>query len=289
MRRIARAVVTVLVAVSLLAGFKGLDLRLAHERAPMVLTAVRAPGGEAVYQPGRWPTPVFMLAVGSDGRAGLDGERGDALHVIGLNPVLGGAATIINIPRDTWVRIPGHGEGRINQAYHFGGPQLQAETVRQLTGIPIGFVLTTTFDGLVAMVDRLDGVEVDIPFAMDDQNSGAAFLPGRQRLTGSQALAFSRNRHIPDGDLRRTGHQGQLIIHALAELQRDGRSATDTLRYLEVLYRTVRVDGVDPANVRNYTMPARLGFVGRASVVFVHPAAGSLFADMADDAILQTH
>jgi LCP family protein required for cell wall assembly len=274
-----------------------------HASAEMVLTKVET-DGIAGYNPGRWTDTTFILVIGSDERAGLEGQRGDALHVIGLN-AKEGKATILNLPRDTWVDIPGHGQGRINEAYHFGGAQFQAEVVRRLTGAPIEYVLTTTFAGFISMIDMLGGVVVDVPYLMSDPNSGAAFNPGPVRMTGERALAFSRNRHIPDGDLARTSHQGQLIIHGLAELRGKGTTPTHVLHYLDVLFRNIKTENitstdlyrlgwaalqVDPGAVRNYTMPARIGKVGAASVVFAaQPAATSLFIDFADDAILQQH
>ncbi|HVM41614.1 MAG TPA: LCP family protein [Acidimicrobiia bacterium] len=299
MRRLAVGLLAVAV---LAAGVFAADLRRAHDAASLVLQAVDSRG--AAYDPGEWKDTVFVLAIGSDERVGLDGARADALHVIGMNPRLR-RATIINIPRDTWVEIPGHGQGRVNEAYRYGGAQLQAETVRRLTGAPISFTLTTTFDGVVAMVDRMGGLEVDIPFPMDDRNSGAAFHQGRQRMTGTQVLAFSRNRYIPDGDIRRTANQGQVLIHALEHLRRGGTSGTEVLRSLDVLYRNVRAEGVkptdlyrlgraalriEPANVRNYTIPVTIGFRGSQSVVFVRqPAAARLFEDFVDDAVLSAH
>ncbi|MCU1380442.1 MAG: transcriptional attenuator, LytR family [Acidimicrobiales bacterium] len=306
MRRIATAFVAVLALCTGVAGIVAADARRAHDRAGITITAVQQPaGGDAMasYEPGTWNRTVFVLLVGSDERAGLEGARGDALHVIGLNPGLN-RATIIDIPRDTWVDVPGHGQGRINTAYQFGGPQLQAETVRRFTGAPISYVINTTFAGFKAMVDAIGGVNVQIPYPMDDKNSGAAFGPGLQRLNGSQALAFSRNRHIPDGDLMRTAHQGQLIIHALTDLRAKGTSGTDTLRYLDILYRNVRTVGIGPTdlfrlgraalaippgNVRNFAMPARVGMQGKLSVVFAQPVARSVFADFADDGVLQQH
>lgn len=274
-----------------------------HASAETVLTKVE-PTGIAGYNPGRWTDTTFVLVVGSDERPGLEGARGDALHLIGLNPKAG-KATILNFPRDTWVDIPGHGQGRINEAYQYGGAQLQAETVRRLTGAPIAYVLTTTFAGFTSMIDALGGVVVDVPYTMSDQNSGAAFNPGPVRMTGERALAFTRNRHIPDGDISRTAHQGQLIIHGLAELRAKGTAPTDVLHYLDVLFRNVRTEGIsstdlyrlgwaalqiDPGAVRNYTMPSTVGFRGSASVVFVRqPAASNLFVDFVDDAILQAH
>ena len=274
-----------------------------HAEADIVLQKVDV-DGIAGYNPGTWTATTFVLAIGSDERPGLDGARGDALHLIGLNPKAG-KATIMNFPRDTWVDIPGHGQGRINEAYRYGGAKLQAETVSRLTGVPIQYVLTTTFAGFISMVDALGGVEVDVPYLMDDQNSGAAFNPGPVRMTGERALAFSRNRHIPDGDVSRTAHQGQLIIHGLTDLRAKGTSASDVLRYLDVLFRNIRTEGIDstdlyrlgraalriePGQVRNYTIPVFGGMRGSASVLFVRqPAATSLFVDFADDGILQAH
>ena len=299
---VSKVVAAVLAGLVFAAGLLAADLRRDHDAAALVLQPVASKG--ASYDPGAWGDTIFVLAIGSDERPGLDGARGDALHVIGINPRLG-RATILNIPRDTWVEIPGHGQGRINEAYRYGGAQLQAETVRRLTGAPIMFTLTTTFEGVKAMVDRMGGLEVDIPFHMDDQNSGAAFTPGRQRLNGSQVLAFSRNRHIPDGDIRRSANQGQVLIHALEHVRRGGVSGTEVLKSLDVLYRNVRADGVrptdlyriakaaariDPGQVRNYTIPVQVGFRGAQSVVFVRqPAASVLFQDFADDGVLGIH
>lgn len=247
--------------------------------------------------------PVFILVVGSDERPGLEGARGDALHVIGVNPAAG-AGTILNIPRDTVADIPGIGLWKINDAYRYGGPQLQAEAVRRLTGAPISIVATTTFTGFQSMVDELGGVDVHVPFAMGDPNSGAYFPQGLVHMNGSQALAFSRNRGIPQGDLARTGMQAHLILSALTELRGRGTGAADTMRYLSVLLRHVRIEGMpvrdlyhlgrmaldlDPARVRNVTMPASAGFLGAASVVWAAPSAGGLFADFRDDALLQSH
>lgn len=247
--------------------------------------------------------PVFFLVLGIDGRAGLLGDRADAIHLIGLNPAAG-AGTILNFPRDSFVEIPGRGQSRINDAFFYGGADLQVQTIERLTGVHPSFVLTTTFPGLEGMVNDLGGVDVDVPFAMKEKNSGADFPQGRVHMNGSQALAFSRNRHIPDGDLRRSEHQALLILSALAKVRAENPGPAGTLRYLSVLARHVRFDNValpelyrlgrlgltvDPAKMRNVTMPARLGKVGARDVVFVGPGAPGVFADFRDDAMLQSH
>lgn len=301
MSRLTRLGTGVLAGLVLTAGLFAVDLRRAHDAASSVLQPVDTDG--AAYDPGEWRDTVFLLAIGSDERVGLEGARADALHVIGMNPTLG-RATILNIPRDTYVTIPGHGQGRINEAYQYGGAELAARTVGDLVGVPLGMVAVTTFTGLEAMVDDLGGLEVEVPMPMDDRNSGAAFVPGRQRLSGAQVLALSRNRHIPGGDLRRTEHQGLVIVSALAQLRAEAAGPAGALRSLGTLLRHTRVVGVDltelyrlgrmgllidPAQVRNVTMPGVLGQAGRASVVRPAASAAALFRDFADDAILQAH
>lgn len=247
--------------------------------------------------------PVFALVVGTDYRPGVDGHRADAIHLVGLHPGRR-AGTILNIPRDTWVRIPGHGAGKINSANTFGGPALLAATVAGLTGIQPQLVISTDFAGFQGMVDELGGLTVDVPTPMNDRASGAIFPGGPHHMNGFAALAFSRNRHLQGGDFTRSAHQAHLIISALRELRQRGTGPADVARHLGVLVRRARVDGVSiaelyrlgrlalsvkPVDVRNVTMPGVIGSAGAASVV--HPAApaAALFADMAADGTLDHH
>ena len=295
-RRLLAATIVALLALSpLAAGWSWLNAGAA------VLELHEVKHTEFQWRPGQ---PVFLLVLGTDGRPGLDGVRADGIHVIGVNPGTG-QATILNIPRDSWVDIPGRGFGRVNEAYQYGGAQLQAQTVSRMIGGPIHYIAVTDFEGLQRMVDELGGVPVDVPMPMNDPASGAFFQPGRVHMNGGQVLAVTRNRHLPDGDLRRTGHQGQLIINALMHLRSQGTSSTDTLRYLAVLMRHIDSNGVgtvdlyrlgrlglsiDPGKVRNVTIPGRITMVGDKSVVVV-PAqqAAPLFVDFVDDAVLQGH
>lgn len=247
--------------------------------------------------------PVFALVVGTDYRPGVDGHRADAIHLVGLHPGRR-AGTILNIPRDTWVAIPGHGGGKINSATTFGGPELLAGTVERLTGIRPHFVISTDFAGFEGMVDELGGLTVDVPVPMDDRASGAVFRGGPHHMNGFAALAFSRNRYVEGGDFTRTANQAHLILAALGELRQRGTDPADVARYLGVLVRRARIDGVsiaelyrlgrlalsvEPAGLRNVTMPGVIGQAGAASVV--HPAApaAAIFADIAADGTLDQH
>ena len=257
----------------------------------------------ATFTPRTRTEPFFVLLIGNDGRAGLDGIRGDGLHVLGINPTAG-SATILNIPRDTYVPIPGLGSAKINDAYKQAGFAKQVETVSAFTGITFSFVVETNFDGFMALIDEMGGLHVEVPYRMFDRNSGADFPQGRVHMMGAGALSFARNRNIPNGDISRTHHQGLLLLGALERAREVAQSPVSKLRLLGMVARHTRVDGIgyrdlyplldlglslDPANVRNVTMPSAIGKVGAADVVFPGAGATSLFGDLGDDAILQNH
>jgi polyisoprenyl-teichoic acid--peptidoglycan teichoic acid transferase len=257
----------------------------------------------ATFTPQTRTEPFFVLLIGNDGRAGLDGIRGDGLHVLGINPAAR-SATILNIPRDTYVPIPGLGSAKINDAYKQAGFAKQVETVSAFTGITFSFVVETNFDGFINLVDEMGGLHVEVPYRMFDRNSGADFAQGRVHMMGPGALAFARNRNIPNGDISRTHHQGLLLLGALERAREVAQSPVSKLRLLGMMARHTRVDGIgyrdlyplldlglslDPANVRNVTMPSAIGKVGAADVVFPGAGATSLFGDLGDDAILQNH
>ncbi len=114
---------------------------------------------------------------------------GDALHLVGVNPATN-TATMLNVPRDTcW-----QGD-KINRAHGRSGPRGMANALGELVGVPVSYAMSVDFAGFQGLVDGMGGVQINVPFAMDDKYSGARLRPGDQRLNGGQALAFSRNRH----------------------------------------------------------------------------------------------
>jgi LCP family protein required for cell wall assembly len=245
--------------------------------------------------------PVFVLVIGNDGRTGQTVTRGDAIHIIGVNPTTH-QATMLDLPRDTALPIPGHGTDKVNAAHTFGGPRLEADTIANAMGIQIPYVIDTDFDGFIGMVDDMGGLTVNVPYRMQDSYSGADLQPGVQKLNGHQALSYARNRHqFPNSDLTRTQNQGYLILQALAQFRAANTGPIGTLDLLADLGRHARLDGIglsdlyglgrlglslDPAQVKNVLIPV---VSGSGSNLALGPGAASLFADFRDDAILQTH
>ncbi|WP_327323987.1 LCP family protein [Streptomyces sp. NBC_01210] len=179
------------------------------------------------------------LIVGSDSREGLsaddkkklhtgsaEGKRTDSMMILhdGSN-----GPTLISLPRDSDVEIPsfkGSQSGKLfpakgrhtklNAAYAEDGPELLVRTVEHNTGLRIDHYVEIGFAGFANIVDAIGGVEIDIPKAFKDKNSGADFQAGKQTLDGEQSLAFVRTRYAFAGsDLDRTKNQ-QKFLAALA-------------------------------------------------------------------------
>ena len=251
------------------------------------------------------PEPFHVLAIGSDARPGVcePVERclADSLHLISVNPAEGGA-TIIGIPRDSHVSIPGQGSRKINDSLFLGGPELVVQTVEELAGVSIDMYFLTSFEGFRHMVEAIGGIDVEIPYPMNDSASGAVFDAGERRLTGREALAFSRNRkNTPNGDFSRTENQGLVILGALEQFQAEVRK--DPLRLLEWIRlgaRYIQTDvtvadlfqlalgaiELEPDNVTNLAVPGGIGMIGGASVVTLGGEATALFQDVADDGLV---
>jgi LCP family protein required for cell wall assembly len=246
---------------------------------------------------------LFILAIGSDARVGqsVARSRADSLHVIGVN-LREGKATILGIPRDSYVPIPGHGSNKINSALFFGGPQLVVRTVEGLTGIRMDGYVLTGFGGFQGLVNGVGGLTVRVPYRMHDAASGAFFKPGKARVNGKRALAFSRNRHdAPGGDFGRSLNQGSVILAALREFRHDmARDPFTLFRWIQVGRENVQTDlsvseilallyaaaSIEPDRVRNRVVSGGGGTVGGASVVHLGSGARAMFRDLRRDGVL---
>lgn len=124
--------------------------------------------------------------------------------------------SVLSIPRDTQVMIPGAGMEKINYANVAGGPTLAAQTVsRTLNGVTIDRYVRVSTDAFREMVDLLGGVKVFVPEPMhyqdDTQHLYINLGQGWHTLNGAQAEQFARFRHDNYGDIGRVQRQQQLI------------------------------------------------------------------------------
>jgi LCP family protein required for cell wall assembly len=166
---------------------------------------------------------VNILVLGSDRRENLgDKGRSDTMMLVRLDPNTK-LISMLSVPRDLWVDIPGYGQERINVAYTLGGPALAVKVFKQLTGLPINHFIDVNFLGFCDIVDDLKGVYVDVDRRYyNPPGTGWAAIdlqPGYQLLTGRQALSFVRFRHDATGDFMRMVRQ-QTFLH---DLERQGK------------------------------------------------------------------
>jgi polyisoprenyl-teichoic acid--peptidoglycan teichoic acid transferase len=248
------------------------------------------------------PELRFVLVIGSDARPREDirRSRADSIHVVAINP-RSGQGTVLGIPRDTYVEIPGKGKGKINDALFLGGPKLLAETVRRLTGLPVDYYVLTGFSGLIRLVDELGGVHVFVERRMNDRFSGARFQPGWHLMNGTDALAFSRDRHdVPYGDFSRSQNHGHVILSALGKMRSEVADDDGIMHWVSVLLRHVELDlprgelpelaalarRIDPTRMTNVVAEGSVSSAGGASVVVLSKSAYRLFEDLRADAVV---
>ncbi len=152
--------------------------------------------------------------------------------------------SLLSIPRDTRVPVPGRGITKINAAHQAGGPALSEKVVQDTFGIASGKYLALDFEGFEQAIDTLGGVDLVVDKKMDyDDNWGHLHIhlkPGFQHLNGQQAMSFVRFRHS-DSDLVRTRRQ-QTLIAALKTKLRSPEALARIGPMLEAIDRHINSD-----------------------------------------------
>jgi LCP family protein required for cell wall assembly len=210
------------------------------------------------------------LVLGYDKRAGIEGaETGhsDTMMLVRADPNLE-TVTMLSFPRDLLVTIHGCKTrlpfvARINDAYGECGSQAALETVRELTGVAINYLITVNFHGFKQIVSHLGGVWLDIDRRYFNDNAGLGagtryakidLKPGYQKLNGAKALDFVRYRHT-DSDLYRLERQ-QLFVKAIKQRMTDF-SALDLPQLVGVVTKNVEVGHIsefDAKTILNYAL-----------------------------------
>ena len=249
--------------------------------------------------------PIVVLAVGSGARPGDDvlHSLADSIHLIFINPAKH-HATMVGIPRDSYVDVPGHGTNKINSSLFYGGPDLLVQTVESISGVHIDYWAITTFWGFTDMINEIGGLTVDVPFRFYDPSYSRADLhPGVQVLNGQQALSFARDRHsMVQGDFARQENGGRLFLAALAQFQKVyAKDATQLMTWLgagmsntfteiplsEVQQLAFTATKIPVKNVQNVVLPGSAQMSGSLSVVILDNTwKTKIFADAKPDAIL---
>lgn len=163
------------------------------------------------------------LLVGSDSRTGLsekDVERlgtGGDLGTVRTDTIMlmhlpiRGKPTLVSIPRDSYVAVPGYGYDKINAAFAIGGPELLVETVEQNTGLRVDRYAEIGMGGLAGVVDAAGGVEICVAEPIDDPLANINLQPGCQTMDGATALGYVRTRATAQGDIDRVARQREFM------------------------------------------------------------------------------
>ncbi|UYM06526.1 LCP family protein [Solicola gregarius] len=268
-------------------------------------------------RPAKSGDAVNILVMGSDRRSEKQTTGGDAaaeswipgeqrsdtlmvLHVDGDRD----GASIVSIPRDSYVDVPGHGKDKINAAFSYGGPALAVETVENLTDVRIDHIALIDWEGFERLTDALGGVVVTVPETVKDTKNDRTWTKGPHDLNGEEALLYVRQRYgLPGGDFDRINRQQAFLRSLMGEtLSGDTLSSPTTLYdVLDAVTDNLSVDeewevgdlrglawslrGIRTEDVDFTTVPIKgTGMVGAASVVFLDkPAGEQMWAAMRDD------
>jgi LCP family protein required for cell wall assembly len=166
---------------------------------------------------------VNILLLGGDSRGLAQNEvpRSDSMMVVSLDPTTS-KAYLFSILRDTYASIPDHYSTRINAALALGGPRLAMETVSNFLDMPVQYYMYADFEGFVALVDAIGGIEYEVEKDMyytsraDGPEFDINLKKGLQHLDGKMALQYVRFRYDALGDYARTERQRK-FMQALAD------------------------------------------------------------------------
>ncbi len=160
------------------------------------------------------PFRTNILLLGTDRTEGVNIGRSDTIILTSIVPLVPNV-TMLSIPRDLWVTIPGVGEDRINTAHFYAeanqpgsGPQAALETIQTNFGVRVSRYISINFDGFVEMVNAVGGVDIVL-----NQDEGG-LSAGSHHLDAGETLAFVRERYSSD-DFFRMAH-GQMVLRAMA-------------------------------------------------------------------------
>lgn len=176
-----------------------------------------------------------MLIIGTDSRNPEDeAGRSDCILLMSVNR-LSRTITLTSFLRDSYVEIPGHGSNRINAAYSFGGAPLLIETIENNYKIGIDGYFVVDFFSFIDVIDAVGGVEIDVTDEEADyinrylceinkilgkeQGDGNLTSSGHVKLSGKQALSYSRIRYIGT-DFARTDRQREVLSALIASAKK---------------------------------------------------------------------
>jgi LCP family protein required for cell wall assembly len=169
---------------------------------------------------------IMLLGIDKRDDEPIEGTRSDTIMIVSIDPEAK-SASLISLPRDLWVSIPGctaisgciGGQQRINVAHAVGGPELTKRTLSADFGIPVQYYARVDFHGFEQAVDAVGGVVIDVDWPVKDDEYPTEdygyqriyFGPGPQMMDGHSALQYARSRHGMT-DFARAARQQKVLV-----------------------------------------------------------------------------
>ena len=152
-----------------------------------------------------------------------DVGRSDTLMIASIDPKTN-QASLLSVPRDTRVKIQGHGFDKVNAAYAYGKEKLSQDTVERLLGVSIDHYIIINTKSFKKIIDAIGGIDIDVPKRMhyedpwdDDGGLIIDFHPGMQHMDGAKAVTYVRYRD-EEGDLGRIRRQQDFVKACMEKL-----------------------------------------------------------------------
>lgn len=181
--------------------------------------------GISKYLDGATGGPQTILLIGADTRKGDKKlglkPRSDTMMLVRMDPSKD-VTTVLSIPRDLRISIPGRGVTKFNESYSLGGAKLVVRTIKESLGIEVNHVAEVDFNGFAQAVDAIDCVYIDVDRKYFNSNVGRVYgaqfaainiKAGYQKLCGYRALDYVRFRHY-DSDIFREARQQDFLRQA---------------------------------------------------------------------------
>ncbi|WP_418968715.1 LCP family protein [Alloscardovia omnicolens] len=230
-------------------------------------------------------TAQSWLILGSDARDGqiasadansVTGFRTDTILV--LTKPRSGPASLVSIPRDSYVEVNGMGM-KINAVAQSEGYDALLQSVEDITGTKIDHVAQIGFDGIAHIVDALGGIELCYDQTVNDEYSALNWTAGCHTVDGVTALAFSRMRYSdPEGDIGRAKRQRQ-VIGAVMKKAASTSTLTNPSKALKVASTTFKALSVDNKSDTGTMLSMAFAFKNATGA---HGVTGSVYYDDVD-------
>jgi anionic cell wall polymer biosynthesis LytR-Cps2A-Psr (LCP) family protein len=171
----------------------GLCAVVTHEGRDMPpLPPVFASLDEA-QRPPRWTDGMTFLLAGNDPAPYSD--HTELIMLVRLSSDRR-AATVVSIPSDGWVAVPGHGVAKMGSVSAFGGPPLMVRTVEMLTGVRVDHFAMTDLTGFRALTQVLGGIgPVDPSIADPSERQQEALRALISKIISSGVLSSPSQAH----------------------------------------------------------------------------------------------